>query len=53
VEPDIRAEWLQAQHIEIKRRAFAAMRARYTVVVPPLEHVELPPAGGRAALVTQ
>jgi parvulin-like peptidyl-prolyl isomerase len=33
-EPDIRREWVEAQRAEIRARAFAAMRARYDVVMP-------------------
>jgi peptidyl-prolyl cis-trans isomerase C len=34
VEPDIRREWIDEQRAEIRARAFAAMRARYDVVMP-------------------
>ena len=37
VEPDVKSAWLDQKQREIKRTAFEAMRARYTVVVPPIE----------------
>jgi peptidyl-prolyl cis-trans isomerase C len=37
VEPDVKAGWLQDQQDEVRRKAFEAMRARYTVVLPPLD----------------
>jgi peptidyl-prolyl cis-trans isomerase C len=33
VEPDVRTQWTEAQRDEIRARAFAAMRARYEVVL--------------------
>lgn len=41
IEPDIRSAWLEQKQREIKQTAFEAMRARYTVVVPPIEAVDL------------
>jgi peptidyl-prolyl cis-trans isomerase C len=41
VEPDVKAAWLDQKQAEMKRTAFAAMRERYTVVVPPVEAVDL------------
>jgi peptidyl-prolyl cis-trans isomerase C len=40
VEPDVKSAWLDQKQSEIKRIAFEAMRARYTVVVPPIESVD-------------
>ena len=40
VEPDVKPAWLDQKQREIKRIAFEAMRARYTVVVPPIESVD-------------
>jgi peptidyl-prolyl cis-trans isomerase C len=40
VEPDVKSAWLDEKQREIKRVAFEAMRARYTVVVPPIESVD-------------
>jgi peptidyl-prolyl cis-trans isomerase C len=41
VEPDVKSAWLDQKQREIKRTAFEAMRARYTVVVPRIEAVDL------------
>jgi peptidyl-prolyl cis-trans isomerase C len=41
VEPDVKSAWLDQKQREIKRIALEAMRARYTVVVPPIESVDL------------
>jgi parvulin-like peptidyl-prolyl isomerase len=41
VEPDVKSAWLDQKRGEFKRVAFDAMRARYTVVVPPLESIDL------------
>jgi peptidyl-prolyl cis-trans isomerase C len=40
VEPDVKSAWLDQKQREIKRIALEAMRARYMVVVPPIESVE-------------
>jgi parvulin-like peptidyl-prolyl isomerase len=40
VEPDVKAAWLDDKQREIKRSAFEAMRARYTVVIPPLDTLD-------------
>jgi peptidyl-prolyl cis-trans isomerase C len=36
VEPDVKSAWLDDRQAELKRKAFEAIRARYTVVVPPM-----------------
>jgi peptidyl-prolyl cis-trans isomerase C len=41
VATDVKSAWLDEKQREIKRTALAAMRARYTVVVPPVEAVDL------------
>jgi hypothetical protein len=41
IEPDVKSAWLDQKQREIKRLAFEAIRARYTVVVPPIESVDL------------
>jgi len=41
VAPDVKSAWLDEKQLEIKRTALAAMQARYTVVVPPVETVDL------------
>jgi hypothetical protein len=41
VEPDVKPAWLDQKQREIKQGAFKAMRARYTVVVPPIDSVDL------------
>jgi len=38
---DVKSAWLDQKQREIKRATFDAMRARYTVVVPPVESVDL------------
>jgi peptidyl-prolyl cis-trans isomerase C len=40
VEPDVKSAWLDQKQREIKTLAFQAMRARYSVVVPPIESVD-------------
>jgi peptidyl-prolyl cis-trans isomerase C len=40
VELDVKSTWLDQKQREIKRIALEAMRARYTVVVPPIESVD-------------
>jgi hypothetical protein len=40
VEPDVKSAWLDQKQREIKRIAYEAMRARYTVVVPAIESVD-------------
>jgi hypothetical protein len=37
VQPDVRREWIEDRRAELRERAFAAMRARYEVVVPELD----------------
>jgi len=41
VEPAARSAWLDDRYLEIKNRAFAEMRSRYEIVVPPIEDVDL------------
>jgi peptidyl-prolyl cis-trans isomerase C len=41
VEPDVKSAWLDQKQREVKRIALEAMRARYTVVVPPIDAVDL------------
>jgi hypothetical protein len=41
VAADVKAAWLEQKQREIKRIAFAAMRARYTVIVPPFKAADL------------
>jgi len=41
VAPDVKKAWLDQKQRDFKRVAFETMRARYTVVVPPLESVDL------------
>jgi hypothetical protein len=41
VEANIKSAWLDQKQREAKRTAFEVMRARYTVVVPPIEAVDL------------
>jgi peptidyl-prolyl cis-trans isomerase C len=40
VEPDVKSAWLDQRQREVKKGAFEAMRARYSVVVPPIETVD-------------
>jgi hypothetical protein len=40
-EPDVKSAWLDQKQRETKRTSFEAMRARYTVVVPPVESIDL------------
>ena len=40
IESDVKSAWLDEKQREIKKLAFEAMRARYTVVVPPIETVD-------------
>jgi parvulin-like peptidyl-prolyl isomerase len=49
VEPEVETAWTEAQRAEIREKAFAAMRARYQVVVPKeLPSIELPSVAGIA-----
>jgi hypothetical protein len=41
VEPKVKSAWLDQKQREIKRTTFDAMRARYTVIIPPVESVDL------------
>jgi len=41
IEPDVKSAWLDQKQQEIKRQAFEAMRARYTISVPPVESIDL------------
>ena len=40
VEPDVKSAWLDQKQRELKRIALEAMRARYTVVVPPIDTLD-------------
>ena len=40
-EPDVKAAWLDEKQRELKRLALQAIRARYTIIVPPIESVDL------------
>lgn len=40
VKPDVKSAWLDQRQLDVKETAFKAMRARYTVVVPPLDTVD-------------
>jgi hypothetical protein len=40
VSTSVKTAWLAQKQRDIKRIAFAAMRARYTVVVPPIASVD-------------
>ena len=49
VESEVETGWIEEQRAEIREKAFAAMRARYQVVVPKdMPAIEMPPAGGIA-----
>ena len=54
VEADVRAAWHDARYQEVKRAALDEMRSRYTVVVVPLDEVNLsdlrPPGPANAPL---
>lgn len=41
VEADVKTAWRDDQFLKIKRAAFKEMRARYTVVEPPLDKIDL------------
>jgi parvulin-like peptidyl-prolyl isomerase len=45
VEPDVRAEFIAEQRARAKEKAFAAMRARYTVVMPEEDRRQASAAG--------
>jgi hypothetical protein len=46
VEAEVKAAWLEEQRAELREKTYAAMRARYDVVVPKdLAVTDLPPAG--------
>jgi hypothetical protein len=50
VESDVRREWVEEQRAEIRERAFAAMRARYEIVLPEeLDGTDLASAGAPRA----
>ncbi|WP_217551339.1 hypothetical protein, partial [Pantoea sp. GbtcB22] len=40
VEFDVKSAWLDQRQLDLKGGAFKAMRARYTVVAPPLYTVD-------------
>jgi peptidyl-prolyl cis-trans isomerase C len=57
VEPDVKTAWLEDQRAAMREKTFAAMRARYTVVLPKdlsvtdlttLPSAEVPPVAGLA-----
>jgi len=41
VEPDVKSAWLDQKQSEVKNTAFEAMRKRYTIVVPPVQAVDI------------
>jgi len=41
IEPDVKSAWLDERQREVKRIALQAIRARYTIIVPPIESVDL------------
>ncbi len=41
VAEEVKTAWLDQRYREVKRRAFEEMRSRYSVVVPPIEEVDL------------
>ena len=50
VQPEVKTAWLEDQREEVRDKAFEAMRARYTVVVPPLDAASASLAADAAAL---
>jgi peptidyl-prolyl cis-trans isomerase C len=40
VEPDVKSAWLDEKQRDIKRIALEVIRARYTIVVPPIDSVD-------------
>jgi peptidyl-prolyl cis-trans isomerase C len=46
IEAEVKAQWVSDQRAEVKRKAFDAMRARYTVVLPNTPAPAGAPAGG-------
>jgi peptidyl-prolyl cis-trans isomerase C len=40
IEADVRSAWLDQRQQDVKRAALEAFRARYTVIVPPLESID-------------
>ncbi|WP_291987780.1 peptidylprolyl isomerase [Candidatus Accumulibacter sp. ACC007] len=53
IEPEVKAEWINAQRAEAKRKVFAAMRARYEVVLPPPDDKDAPVAGTESTVKTR
>ncbi len=41
VETDVKSAWRDARYLEIKRTALEEMRSHYTVVVPPLDTIDM------------
>ena len=41
VEPDVRKAWQHERYREVKERAIAEMRSRYTISVPPLDNLQI------------
>jgi peptidyl-prolyl cis-trans isomerase C len=37
----VKAAWIEERYREVKRRAFEEMRSRYTVIVAPIDDVDL------------
>ena len=50
VQPEVKTAWLEDQREEVRDKAFEAMRARYTVVLPPLDAASASLAADAAAL---
>lgn len=53
IEPEVKAEWINAQRAEARRKMFAAMRARYEVVLPPPDDKDAPVAGTESSVKTR
>jgi len=49
VGPDVKSAWLDDRYREVKRASLEEMRARYTVVVPALDSVDLQDLNGSEA----
>jgi hypothetical protein len=46
VEPEVKSAWLDDRYREVKRASLEEMRARYVVVVPPLDSIDLQDLNG-------
>jgi peptidyl-prolyl cis-trans isomerase C len=53
VKADVKAAWLDNRYQEVKRNALAEMRSRYTVVVTPLDSVDLEDLGAKGGDAAQ